>query len=108
MLGGAIVAMAQGTVVVLICLIAGFRVANPLLVPAAILFMFLIALLFTGIGTVFGSVLQDMQGFPLIINFLVMPLFFFSGAIFSTSGLPRALRILLQLNPLSYGVDALR
>ena len=43
----------------------------------------MIALLFAGIGTVFGSVLQDMQGFPLIINFLIMPLFFFSGAIFS-------------------------
>ena len=56
----------------------------------------------------FGSVLQDMQGFPLIINFLIMPLFFFSGAIFATTGLPRVLRIVLRLNPLSYGVDGLR
>jgi ABC-2 type transport system permease protein len=108
MLGGAIVAMAQGTVVLVICIIAGFRIASPLLVPLAILFMFLIALLFTGIGTVFGSVLQDMQGFPLIINFLIMPLFFFSGAIFSADGLPKALKFALRLNPLSYGVDGLR
>ena len=70
--------------------------------------MFMIALLFAGMGTVFGSVLQDMQGFPLIINFLIMPLFFFSGAIFATNGLPRVLLILLRLNPLSYGVDGLR
>ena len=108
MLGGAIVAMAQGTVVLVICVIAGFRIQNSLLVPLAILFMFLIALLFTGIGTVFGSVLQDMQGFPLIINFLIMPLFFFSGAIFSADGLPKALKFALRLNPLSYGVDGLR
>ncbi|HXQ27511.1 MAG TPA: ABC transporter permease [Candidatus Acidoferrales bacterium] len=108
MLGGAIVAMAQGTVVLLICVIAGFRIHNSLMVPLAILFMFLIALLFTGIGTVFGSVLQDMQGFPLIINFLIMPLFFFSGAIFSADGLPKALQFALRLNPLSYGVDGLR
>jgi ABC-2 type transport system permease protein len=107
-LGGAIVAMAQGTVVFVICLIAGFRIASPLMVPVAIVFMFLIALLFTSIGTVFGSVLQDMQGFPLIINFLVMPLFFFSGAIFSADGLPKALQFALRLNPLSYGVDGLR
>ncbi len=107
-LGGAIVAMAQGTVVFVICLIAGFRIANPLMVPVAIVFMFLIALLFTAIGTVFGSVLQDMQGFPLIINFLVMPLFFFSGAIFAADGLPKALQFALRLNPLSYGVDGLR
>jgi ABC-2 type transport system permease protein len=108
MLGGAIVAMAQGTVVLVICVIAGLRFHNVLLAPLGIVFMFLIALLFTGIGTVFGSVLQDMQGFPLIINFLVMPLFFFSGAIFSAEGLPKILQFLLRLNPLSYGVDGLR
>jgi len=107
-LGGAIVAMAQGTAIFLICLIAGFRIERSLLVPVAIVFMFLIALLFTSIGTVFGSVLQDMQGFPLIMNFLVMPLFFFSGAIFPVAGLPKALQFALRLNPLSYGVDGLR
>ena len=108
MLGGAIVAMAQGVIVLVICVIAGFRIQSTALLPLAILFMFLIALLFAGIGTVFGSVLQDMQGFPLIINFIIMPIFFFSGAIFSAQGLPRVLRIGLQLNPLSYGVDGLR
>ena len=76
--------------------------------PLAIVFMFMISLLFAGIGTVFGSVLQDMQGFPLIINFLIMPIFFFSGAIFPTAGLPKVLQIGLRLNPLSYGVDGLR
>lgn len=107
-LGGAIVAMAQGTVVFVICLIAGFRIKSALLLPVAIVFMFLIALLFTSIGTAIGSVLQDMQGFPLIMNFLVMPLFFFSGALFPATGLPKALQIALGLNPLTYGVDGLR
>jgi len=108
MLGGAVVAMAQGIVVFLVCLLAGFRIVRSPYLPLAIVFMFMIALLFAGIGTVFGSVLQDMQGFPLIINFLIMPLFFFSGAIFNANGLPAALRIGLRLNPLSYGVDGLR
>jgi ABC-2 type transport system permease protein len=49
-----------------------------------------------------------MQGFPLIINFIIMPIFFFSGAIFASNGLPKVLKILLRLNPLSYGVDGLR
>ncbi len=108
MLGGALVAMAQGIVVFVICLIAGFRIVNSPYLPLAIVFMFMISLLFAGIGTVFGSVLQDMQGFPLIINFLIMPIFFFSGAIFPTAGLPKVLQIGLRLNPLSYGVDGLR
>jgi ABC-2 type transport system permease protein len=108
MLGGALVAMAQGIVVFVICLIAGFRIKPSPYLPLAIVFMFMISLLFAGIGTVFGSVLQDMQGFPLIINFLIMPIFFFSGAIFPSAGLPKVLQIGLRLNPLSYGVDGLR
>jgi len=108
MLGGAIVAFVQGLIVFAICLLAGFRVVSSPYLPLGIFFMFMIALLFAGIGTVFGSVLQDMQGFPLIINFLIMPLFFFSGAIFAAAGLPSALKLLLRLNPLSYGVDGLR
>ncbi|HEX4003108.1 MAG TPA: ABC transporter permease [Candidatus Acidoferrales bacterium] len=108
MLGGALVALAQGLIVFVICLIAGFRITTSPYVFLAIVFMFLISLLFAGIGTVFGSVLQDMQGFPLIINFLIMPIFFFSGAIFPSNGLPKVLLVGLRLNPLSYGVDGLR
>jgi ABC-2 type transport system permease protein len=70
--------------------------------------MFLISLLFTSLGTAIGSVLQDMQGFPLVMNFLVMPLFFFSDALFPMNGLPKVLMQALRLNPLTYGVDGLR
>ena len=76
--------------------------------PLALVFMFLIALVFAAIGTAIGSVLRDMQGFQLIMNFLVMPLFFFSNALFPTAGLPAPLRIAVRLNPLSYGVAGMR
>jgi hypothetical protein len=62
----------------------------------------------TAIGTAVGSVLQDMQGFQLIINFMVLPLFFFSSALFPVPDLPGAMRVAVRLNPLSYGVDGLR
>ena len=52
--------------------------------------------------------MEDFQGFQLIMNFLVMPLFFLSGALFPLNGLPKALSILAKINPLSYGVDGLR
>jgi len=55
-----------------------------------------------------ASRLQDMQGFQLIMNFLVMPLFFLSGALFPLNDLPHALTIVTRLDPLSYGVDGLR
>lgn len=107
-MGGATVAMIQGLIVFLFCLLAGFRVENPALLPVAALFMFLIAMFFTAVGTAIGSLIQDMQAFPLIMNFLMMPLFFFSGALFPLSGLPKALNVAMRFNPLTYGVDGLR
>jgi ABC-2 type transport system permease protein len=59
-------------------------------------------------GTVVGSILEDLHAFPLIMNFLVMPLFFFSGALFPVQDVPKALKIAVDINPLSYGVDGLR
>ncbi len=107
-LGGATVALIQGSIVFLVCLAAGFRPAHPLLLPLALLFMALIAIMCTAIGTALGSVLQDMQGFQLIMNFIVLPLFFFSSALFPLPDLPGAVRLAVRLNPLSYGVDGLR
>ena len=107
-LGGATVALLQGSVVFVICLFVGFRFDRVLYLPVALVFMFLIAVLFTAIGTAIGSVLEDMQGFQLIMNFLVMPLFFFSDALFPAKGLPKALRFLIHINPLTYGVDGIR
>jgi ABC-2 type transport system permease protein len=107
-LGGATTALLQGIIVLVICVLSGFRIHHVLLLPLALVFMFLIALVFAAIGTAIGSVLKDMQGFQLIMNFLVMPLYFFSNALFPVGGLPVALRIAVRLNPLSYGVAGMR
>lgn len=107
-LGGAIVAFLQGVAVFILCLIIGYRIGNWLLLPVAVIFMFLISLLFTSIGTAIGSVLKDMQGFPLVMNFLVMPLFFFSDALYPMNGVPKLLEAALRINPVTYGVDGLR
>jgi ABC-2 type transport system permease protein len=107
-LGGATTAFLQGVIVLLICLCAGLDLSQPPMLPVVLLFMFLIALLFAAVGTVIGSLLRDMQGFPMIMNFLVLPLFFFSNALFPTAGLPGPLRLATQINPLSYGVAGMR
>jgi hypothetical protein len=70
--------------------------------------MVLIAVMCTAIGTAVGSVLQDMQGFQLIMNFIVLPLFFFSSELYPVPDLRGAVRLAVRLNPLSYGVDGLR
>ena len=106
--GGATTALVQGVIVLMICLAAGFRVGNFWLLPVALGFMFLIALLGNSIGTAIGSALEDVQGFQLLMNFLVTPLFFFSNALFPVDGLPAPLKLVVNLNPLSYGIDGLR
>lgn len=107
-LGGATVASLQGVVVFFIAMAAGFRPRTWVTFPIVVVIMLLVALLFTALGTAIASRLEDMQGFQLIMNFLVMPLFFLSGALFPLDGLPTALLNVARVDPLSYGVDAFR
>ena len=107
-LGGATVATAQGTVVFLISIIIGFRPENIFMAPLSLVYMILIAVFFTAFGTAIASRMDDMQAFPIIINFLIMPLFFLSGALFPVTGLSKTIKTIIYVNPLSYGVDGIR
>jgi ABC-2 type transport system permease protein len=107
-LGSATIATLQGVLVFLLTLIVGFRPASFQNLPLAIVFMFLIALLYTALGTAIAAVLTDFHGFQLIMNFLVMPSFFLSGALFPLQNAPAFLQTVSRINPLTYGVDALR
>jgi ABC-2 type transport system permease protein len=107
-LGGSTVAVIQGTLVMTVCLIVGFRPAHWFAVPMALGFMVLIALLFAALGVAIGSSLQDMQGFQLIMNFLVMPIYFLSGAMFPLNNQGKILTFVTALDPLSYGIDGMR
>jgi len=60
--------------------------------------MLLVGTMFTALGTAIASQLEDMQGFQLIMNFLVMPLFFLSGALFPLSGLPSVLIVITKFD----------
>ena len=107
-LGGATVGAIQGVIVFLLTLIVGFRPANWALLPVGFIFIFFIGILFTSLGTAIASKLEDMQGFQVIMNFLVMPIFFLSGALFPLKGLPKIMEYIVKIDPLTYGVDGLR
>ncbi len=76
-----------------------------LLAVAAVL---LLALLLNGFAQVVASRIRTMQGFHLVMNLLLFPLLFFSGAFFPLDDLPTWLKVLATANPLSYAVDLLR
>lgn len=107
-LGGATIATLQGIIVLVLTFIVGFRPYNIGGLFLAVGIMFLVALLFTALGTAIASTLDDFQGFQLIMNFLVMPLFFLSGALFPLKSAPPLLQLIARIDPLSYGVDGLR
>ena len=107
-LGGATVATIQGTIVLLLSLLVGFHPYNWFIFPLLFPMMILVALLFTALGTAIGSYLEDMQGFQVVVNFLIMPIFFLSGALFPLGDLPSVLSTIVKFDPLSYGIDAFR
>ena len=107
-LGGATVSTAQGILVLILATVAGFRPVSIIGIVPALVVMLLIALLFSALGIMVASLLKDMQGFQLIMNFLVMPLVFLSGAFFPLNDAPSLLVLVARFDPLSYGIDALR
>lgn len=107
-LGGATVATLQGFIVFILTLFVGFRPFNLYLLPFALVLVFMVALFFTALGTAIASQLEDMQGFQLIMNFLVMPIFFLSGSLYPLNGLPSVMKVVVKLDPMTYGVDAVR
>jgi ABC-2 type transport system permease protein len=106
-LGGATTAVIQGLILFLISLVIGGLSFNSG-VLIALVFMVLIGIGFTAMGIAVASRMRDMQGFQLIINFVVMPLFFLSGALFPLTNAPAILRTITYLNPLTYGVEGVR
>jgi ABC-2 type transport system permease protein len=107
-LGAATVAIFQGIIVFVLSMFIGFKPESALVIFPAFLFSFIVAILFSSLGTSIASLLEDMQGFQLIMNFLVLPIVFLSGAFFPLEGLPPVLETVTKLNPLTYGVDGLR
>ncbi|OWZ83884.1 multidrug ABC transporter permease [Natranaerobius trueperi] len=108
-LGGAITSMIQGLIVFSLSLIfLGYEIAHFGTLPLFIIGMLLVALLFTLLGTVIATQIDDMQAFPIIMNFIIFPMFFLSGAIFPIENLPSFVATLTNFNPMTHSVNLLR
>ncbi|PSP74026.1 multidrug ABC transporter permease [Halobacteriales archaeon QS_3_64_16] len=106
--GGSTTAIVQAVLVFLLSIPLGFEIAGWLSIPLAAIFLALIAITFVGFGIALASQFSDSEGFSLIVQFIIFPLFFLSGAIYPIEGLPVAVQYLALANPLTYGVDGLR
>ena len=106
--GGATIALIQGMIVLGLTYLLGFRISSLANFALGLVFMVLIAVFFAGLGLAIASKMKDMQGFQLIMNFLIMPIFFLSGALFPLENLPAPIYFISRIDPLTYGVDGLR
>jgi len=106
--GGATTALIQAVLILGISYIMGFKIINISSIFLAIVFMILIAVTFLGLGLIFASKMRDMQGFSIVMNFVIFPLFFLSGALYPLENFPVWLRYISKIDPLTYGVDGLR
>jgi len=104
---GATVACVQGSLVFCFVPILGISVPAWRLL-LAIPLMFLIALPLTAMGLVIASRMTSFEGFGTLANFVVMPMFFLSGAVFPIDHAPWFMHLLGRCNPMAYGVDLLR
>lgn len=106
-LGGSTVAMIQGTIMLIFAPLVGVSLTLPLIIKLWLM-MFILSFSLTSLGMVFAVRMRSMEGFQMIMNFLLMPMFLLSGALFPIRNLPEWLNFFVKINPLTYGVDALR
>ena len=106
-LGGATIATLQGTLMLIFAPLTGVSL-SPMKVMLLIPLMFVFALSLTALGIFVASRIRTMEGFQVVMQLLLFPLFFLSPALFSAQDLPSWLATLIRLNPVSYGVDAFR
>jgi ABC-2 type transport system permease protein len=106
-LGGATVAMLQCLILIALMPVVGVPWSLPLVLQLLAL-SFLISVAITSLGVTIAARMRSMQGFQMLMNLLIMPLYFLSGAMFPITSAPAWMKTLMVVDPLSYGVDALR
>ncbi|MGZ4930833.1 MAG: ABC transporter permease [Halobacteriota archaeon] len=111
-LGGTTISLLQGFIILVVSAVIGIRITGPLGLPATLAFVvvviFFIGMDFGILGISIASRLESIESLQVVLIFLVLPIFFLSGALFPLTSLPDWMKALAAINPLTYGIDALR
>jgi ABC-2 type transport system permease protein len=106
-LGGATQAMIQGLILLVLAPFIGVKL-TVWSVAALLPLVFVLAFALSAMGVAIASRMRSMQGFQVVMNFLMMPMFFLSGSLFPLAGLPVWMTVLTRIDPAAYGMDPLR
>jgi len=105
--GGGTTALMQGFILLLFMPLVGIPYNLEKIVMMMVV-MFLLAISLTSFGVAFAARMKSMEAFPIIMNFILLPMFFLSGALFPLQDLPGWMQFLTKINPMTYAVDAMR
>lgn len=100
-------AIIQAIILLLLSFVVGVQM-TPLIFLGALGISIIISIGFSGLGLLIASFMDSMEGFNLVMSFVILPVFLLSGALFPVTNLPTWLSFIVYLDPLTYGVDALR
>lgn len=106
-LGGMTTSLVEVAILLVIGGLIGIHI-SALSLMQTIAIALLLSFCLTSLGLAMGSYIESLEGFQLIVSFVVFPLFFLSGALFPLGNLPRWISILTKIDPATYAVDALR
>jgi ABC-2 type transport system permease protein len=106
-LGGTLLATAQGVLFLLLAPLVGIRL-DPISFAAAVGVTLIVSFALSGLGFCIAWRMSSTQGFHVIMNLFLIPMWFLSGAMFPADGAHGTMRLLMSLNPLTYGVSSLR
>ena len=106
-LGGSTVSMVQCVILIAIAPLVGISLTVAMVIKLLGL-AFLMSFAVTSLGVVIASRMQSMQSFQMVMNFMIMPLYFLSGAMFPMASAPVWMKTLMAADPLVYGVDGIR
>lgn len=106
-LSGAIVSVIQAAVILALFPLLGLKLGVPAIIET-LLICALLSFCIASLGIVIATFYESFESFSVIMNFIVMPMFFLSGAMYPVKMLPDVLKVLTRLNPFTYGIDALK
>jgi ABC-2 type transport system permease protein len=106
-IGGTVVVLLQALVMLVLAPILGVSL-SPALVLTLIPVVVLLSLGLSGLGILIASFMQSQQGFQMLVQILIFPLIFLAGVFFPVNDVPGWMEVISKVNPLTYGVDAIR
>lgn len=104
---GTLISAAQAVIIMILIPFLGLKLTFMQFVEVAAVAV-MVSFCITSIGIFIAAQLKSFDGFNIIMNFLVMPMFFLSGAMYPVASMPDILRHITHLNPLTYGIDAFK